>query len=85
MRNRRRLPGVFAFSVGTIALLAGTSPARAQWGMGWGWGGFGVHPSASTNMVNQHALNRALRHGESSDLAQGVLERLKRVFQSRSG
>ena len=63
MRNRRRLPGLFALSVATIALLSGTSPARAQWGLGWGWGGFGVHPSASTNMVNQHALNRASAMG----------------------
>lgn len=63
MRNRRRLPGVFAFSVASIALVSGTTPARAQWGMGWGWGIFGVQPSASTNMVNQHALNRAAGMG----------------------
>ena len=85
MRNRRRLLGVFAVAVGAIALLSGTTPARAQWGLGWGWGGFGVHPSASTNMVNQHCARSGLGDGESADVAQGVLERVKRVFQSRSG
>jgi hypothetical protein len=42
-------------------LAAMPSPARAQYGLGagWGWGIFGVQPSPSTQVLNQHAVNRA--------------------------
>jgi hypothetical protein len=61
MRTRRHLPPWLGFSAVMAILAAMPDPARAQYGMGagWGWGMFGVQPSPSTQMLNQHALNRA--------------------------
>jgi hypothetical protein len=39
-----------------LAVMPG--PARADFGMGWGFGMFGVQPSASTSFLNQHANTR---------------------------
>jgi hypothetical protein len=62
MRTRRRLTTWLGFGVVSALLAAMSGPARAQYGglgAGWGWGMFGVQPSPSTTMLNQHALNRA--------------------------
>jgi hypothetical protein len=59
---RRLLPHSLAFFVGMIVLAADARTARAQYGMGmgmgWGWGGFGPMPSASTTLLNDHAVAR---------------------------
>jgi hypothetical protein len=61
MRTRRYFTTWLGFSAGLAVLAAMPGPARAQYGLGagWGWGGFGSMPSASTQFLNQHALNRA--------------------------
>jgi hypothetical protein len=65
MRNRSHLASLLGFSMGLTFLLAMPSPALADWGMGagWGWGIFGVGPSASTQFLNQHAQTRAAAGG----------------------
>lgn len=61
MRTLRPLTIWLGFTAGMALLAAMPGPARAQYGLGagWGWGMFGVQPSASTQFLNQHALNRA--------------------------
>jgi hypothetical protein len=61
MRTRRHLPTWLGFSAVMAILAAMPDRARAQYGLGagWGWGIFGVGPSPSTQLLNQHALNRA--------------------------
>src|SRR5690348_9954026 len=59
MRFLGSLLGLMRYAAAMTALFAVPPAAQAQWGMGWGWGGFGVDPSPSTQMLNQHAINRA--------------------------
>jgi hypothetical protein len=61
MSTRRHLPTWLGFSAVMAISAAMPDSARAQYGLGagWGWGIFGVQPSPSTQMLNQHALNRA--------------------------
>jgi hypothetical protein len=59
MNIQMRLSGFAGFLAGMIITFGGASPAAAQWGMGMGWGMFGVGPSPSTQLLNQHALTRA--------------------------
>jgi hypothetical protein len=57
-----RDPLVYGFLLGTIVLGLHTSPARAQYGMGYGgfMGGFNYVPSP-TDFINSHALIQAAR------------------------
>jgi hypothetical protein len=50
---------------GSIVLGPGTSSARAQWGHGWGWGGFGGfnYVPSPTSFLNQQAHLNASRAG----------------------
>lgn len=68
MRTRRHLTTWLGFSAGMAVLVAMPGLARAQYGLGagWGWNIFGVQPSASTQFLNQHALNRAAAGRTSS-------------------
>lgn len=56
---QRRRAGIVGFLAGMTVAFGGATPASAQWGMGMGWGVFGVPPSPSTQFLNQHALNRS--------------------------
>ncbi len=65
MCDRRHLPGPVFFLVVLAALFLGNTPARAQWGFGYGWGGFGGFnyvPSPSTT-INDITLSNARRAG----------------------
>lgn len=53
--NRIKWLGLMA---GMVLLAAAPSNARAQWGMGMGWGMFGVPESSSTRFLNDHAKAR---------------------------
>jgi hypothetical protein len=68
MRTRTHLPVWLGFSALMVIMAAMPGTAKAQYalGAGWGWGMFGVPPSPSTQMVNQHALNRAAAGRTSS-------------------
>jgi hypothetical protein len=58
-----RLHAILAFVVGMTALGPASGTARAQYGMGWGWGGFGGfnYVPSPTDFLNQHALVNAAR------------------------
>ncbi len=62
MKTNRWFSRGLGFLMGMTVTVLGSSPARAQWGMGggmgWGMGGFYQAPSP-TNLLNQHALTRA--------------------------
>jgi hypothetical protein len=57
---RSHLPNSLAVLVGLMVLAVDARPARAQYGMGmgFGWGGFGPMQSASTTFLNDHAMAR---------------------------
>lgn len=63
MNIQRRQSGFIGFVAGMTVIIGGANPAAAQWGMGMGWGMFGVGPSPSTQLLNQHALTRAAAGG----------------------
>jgi hypothetical protein len=54
----RSFLGSLRFAAGITFLLALTPPAKAQWGIGYGWGMMGVGPSPSTQLLNDHAMAR---------------------------
>ena len=65
MCNRRHLPGLVFLIVVLAALFLGNAPARAQWGFGHGWGGFGGFnyvPQPETS-IDQITLSNARRAG----------------------
>jgi hypothetical protein len=63
MNIQRRLCDFIRLMAAMTVTLGVASPAAAQWGMGMGWGMFGVGPSPSTQLLNQHAVTRAAAGG----------------------
>jgi hypothetical protein len=49
---------LLGFATGMALLVALPNTARAQWGIGMGWGMFGPQESSSTRFLNDHALSR---------------------------
>jgi hypothetical protein len=71
-RSSRKLLG---FATTMVLVVALPNTAGAQWGMGMGWGMFGVPESPSTRFLNDHALSRA----------EGVAARRSRSHSANAG
>ncbi len=66
MRWNSRCPhGLLGFLLATLGIVLLPSPTHAQWGFGYGWGGFGGfnYVPQPTNYLNQWSLQQAARAG----------------------